>query len=244
MATAARSKGHAMSNNLQTDRVTGLTSGKEAVIDAALEAMDAAITEQEDIDFTGGIDIVLTDVQWLQNFLLNIVNAGTSGLDLTLPTIKKVMVVRHKSGANAVNLKRGSTNASLAPGGSFLVITDGTTNGLVAFQITQSSPYFSSQVAITADATLTALLHEGKFILGNKASDFTLTIDKDADSAWNADAEIEGVQYGVGQVLFAVETGSLRTPPGLIAKTAGQYAPWALKRIGTNEWLLGGQLST
>lgn len=233
-----------MSNNLQTDRITGLTSGKEVVIDDALEAMDAAITEQEDIDFTGGIDITLTDMQWLQNFQLNLINAGVSGLDLTLPALKKVMVIRHKSGANAVNLKVGSTNASLAPGGSYIVFTDGTANGLVAQQITTSSPYFSSLVTVTADTTLTAIDHEGKFIKGNKATDFTLTIDKDADSAWNDDAEMEGVQYGVGQVLFAVETGDLRVPPGLIAKTVGQYAPWSLKRIGTNEWLLAGQLST
>lgn len=233
-----------MSNNLQTDRVTGLTSGKEAVIDAALEAMDAAITEQADIDFTGGIDIVLTDMQWLQNFLLRIANAGTSGLDLTVPAIKKVMFVRHVSGANAVNLKRGSTNASLAPGGSYVVFTDGTTNGLVALQVTQSSPFFSSKVTITADATLTALLHEAKYIIGNKVTDLTLTIDKDADSAWNDDAEIEGIQYGAGQVLFAVETGDLRVPSGLIAKTAGLYAPWALKKIGDDEWALSGQLAS
>lgn len=244
MATVARLKGRAMSNNLQTDRVTGMTSGKELVIDAALEAMDAAITEQEEIDFTGGIDIVLTDVQWLQNFLLNITNAGTSGLDLTVPAVKKVMVVRHKSGANAVNLKRGSTNQSLSPGGSYIVITDGTANGLIAFQITEAQPYYSTLITISADEDLSQTDHAGKFLEVDDASDVTLTVLDDTDGSWTQNEEIEGYQAGVGQVIVAGDSGvSVFPPPGLDTKTLGQYAPFALKRVGANIWIMSGALA-
>lgn len=54
---------------------------------------------------------------------------------------------------------------------------------------------------------------------------------------------VEGVQYGAGQVTITPQSGvTLRSAAGL--KTNGQYAVFGLRKIGTDEWAVYGDLTT
>lgn len=100
-------------------------------------------------------------------------------------------------------------------------------------------------VEITATSATLALSHAQKWLKCNNASAQTITIPAEATVAWPAGTEMQGFQYGAGAVTFVGASGvTIRKHSSLTLAALGQYAPFGLKKIGTNEWLLFGMMGS
>jgi hypothetical protein len=86
---------------------------------------------------------------------------------------------------------------------------------------------------------------DGTFIVTTESDPVTLEIQN--DTAWATapnSPQIEIAQYGTGAVTVTAASGvTLRYSAALTNVLNGQYATAGLKRIGTNEWLLFGNLT-
>jgi hypothetical protein len=103
----------------------------------------------------------------------------------------------------------------------------------------QSRP---TRTDITANATL-ALADEGKVLRVNSSSNLTVTIPKNSAVAFPIDTEIAILRYGSGTVSIAPVDGdvTLQSADGE-RKIKNRYGSVALKKIGTDEWVLVGSL--
>lgn len=99
------------------------------------------------------------------------------------------------------------------------------------------------QVTITGASATLALSHMDSWLNCSHTAAQTITIPPQASVAWPADVQLEGCQYGVGAVTFAAGSGvTIRKNSKITQTTDGQYAPWGLKRLSPNEWMLFGQM--
>lgn len=102
----------------------------------------------------------------------------------------------------------------------------------------------ASIVDITVSTTL-GLAHANRTIKANSATGINISVPPQSSVAWAADTQIEGFTAGVGAVTFVAGSGvTIRRSIKLTAVTDGQYAPWGLKRIAADEWLLFGVLGS
>lgn len=98
-------------------------------------------------------------------------------------------------------------------------------------------------VEISTTTATFGLSHLNRSVKCNNASAQTLTIPPQASVAWPDNIQLEGWQHGAGAVTFAAGAGvTIRKSAKITLTTDGQYSPWGLKRIGTNEWLLFGAM--
>ena len=99
-------------------------------------------------------------------------------------------------------------------------------------------------VEITASTTL-GLTHANRTIKANSATAINISVPPQSSVAWPADTQIEGWQHGAGAVTFVAGSGvTIRRSSKLTAVVDGQYAPWGLKRIAADEWLLFGMMGS
>ena len=102
----------------------------------------------------------------------------------------------------------------------------------------------AASVEITGSTTL-GLQHADRFNRCTSATATTLTIPAQATVAWPEDIQLEGAQMGAGLVSFVGAAGvTIRRSAKIAATTDGQYAPWGLRRIAANEWLLFGVMGS
>jgi len=100
-------------------------------------------------------------------------------------------------------------------------------------------------VEITTTTATLGLAHLNRSVKCNNASAQTLTIAPQASEDWPDNIQLEGWQHGAGKVTFAAGSGvTIRKAASFTLSTKEQYAPWGLKRITTNEWLLFGLLES
>lgn len=206
-----------MSANLALPTVTGLSSGKEAAIDTAFGLMDAMLTEQFNADVNAG-NVVLTNAQYRQNALINIINAGTAGRTVTVPAIKRAIFIYHKSGANSVSLIRGTTTIVLTAGATYVAFTDGTANGLTALLVTLATGGYVAKSGDTMTGPLqvpAGLVSAPGLQLGDADTGFYQTSAQihaaiDGVEIWRATAT--GIAYGAGfdptEALHSRRTGA------------------------------------
>ena len=102
---------------------------------------------------------------------------------------------------------------------------------------------FRSQISdVTTTPYVLQLTDLAKLIKVNGATGMTVTVPTEANVAFTLGDRIDATQYGAGQVTFAAQPGvTLRSTPGL--KTRTQYSTATLTKIGTNEWLITGDLA-
>lgn len=99
-------------------------------------------------------------------------------------------------------------------------------------------------VDITTSTTL-GLQHADRFNRCDSATAMTITVPAQATVAWPDGIQLEGCQWGAGAASFVGAAGvNVRRSNKITATTDGQYAPWGLKRVGLNEWLLFGQMGS
>jgi len=95
----------------------------------------------------------------------------------------------------------------------------------------------------TADYTL-VLADAGRVIEFNSASDLTLTVPTNATAAFATGATIIVTRRGAGEVTVAGASGVTLRSDGSKARLRNQYTAASLVKIGTDEWLLAGNLKT
>lgn len=77
----------------------------------------------------------------------------------------------------------------------------------------------------------------------SSGSAIAVTIPTNASVAFPLDTIIELTQYGAGQITVSGDTGVTLRSPGSKNKTAAQYATMALRKKGTDEWMIEGDIS-
>ena len=101
----------------------------------------------------------------------------------------------------------------------------------------------ASIVEITGASATLGLSHANRFVRCNNATAQTITIPTQVTVAWPDNIQLEGAQWGAGAVTFVGASGvTIRRNSKITATTDGQYSAWGLKRVGSNEWLLFGQM--
>lgn len=126
--------------------------------------------------------------------------------------------------------------------GAILSSTKGTANGVAELDAnTKLKADQASSRIVTKYASFTlASGQEGCFIKVSSSSDLTVTIPA---NVFATGTEIEIMRYGTGKVTIAAASGvTMRSPNGFDELT-DQYNVACLKCIGTNEWILAGDLS-
>lgn len=87
------------------------------------------------------------------------------------------------------------------------------------------------------------LADSAKLVTLSNASAITLTIPTNASVAFATGTQIILYQGGAGQVTVSGAGVDIRSQ-GTKTKLTGQYAVASLIKIGTNEWILTGNLTT
>jgi len=95
--------------------------------------------------------------------------------------------------------------------------------------------------AQTVDYTL-VLADKGKVVRINSSSNLTVTIPLNSTTAFPIDTEIAILRYGTGTVSISPTSGVTLNSKNSERKISGQYGSVALKKIGTDEWVLVGSL--
>lgn len=101
-------------------------------------------------------------------------------------------------------------------------------------------------VAVTANTqtgtTYTLVLGDaGKVVEMNNASANVLTIPPNSSVAFPTGTVLEVCQYGAGQTTISPGSGVTLRPAGTLAART-QYSTVGLRKRGTNEWVLAGDL--
>lgn len=73
------------------------------------------------------------------------------------------------------------------------------------------------------------------------ANDFT--IPPNSSVAFPTGTVIKGVQYGAGQVTIVPDSGVTMRSPFNANKTYAQYSEFYIEKIGSDEWILGGDIT-
>jgi hypothetical protein len=102
---------------------------------------------------------------------------------------------------------------------------------------------FRSQIATVNTSPYVLQLSDlAKLIKVDSSTGTTLTVPTEANVAFTTGDRIDVTRYGTGTVTFASQAGvSLRSTPGLNLRA--QYSTATLTKIGTNEWLITGDLA-
>lgn len=120
-----------MSNNLNLDQVSPTQTGKEVTINTALGEIDAALTGVLSVSVASA-NATVTTLQMQRNQKLFITGATIAGRTVTLPAVARLLAVQADStNTQSISLVVGSTTQTLAPGVRAMVMTDGTTNGMM-----------------------------------------------------------------------------------------------------------------
>ena len=87
-----------------------------------------------------------------------------------------------------------------------------------------------------------ALTDAGKVVEFTSATAVTATVPANATVAFPVGTVIEVAQYGAGTVTIAAAGGVTLRSRGSVFTIAGQYGSVGLRKRGTNEWVVVGDL--
>jgi hypothetical protein len=184
---------------------------------------------------------------------LHIVGTGNTG--------SSSLIFLRDSNATSVNTSYGGIVLSSSPGADYFIakknvnadafLVLGTTSGnLDIMTLTSTGNVEISGLANfagtpsnaqTGDYTL-VLADKGKVLRINSSSNRTVTIPLNSSVAFPIDTEIAILRYGSGTVSISPTSGVTLNSKNSERKISGQYGSIALKKIGTDEWVLVGSL--
>lgn len=120
--------------------------------------------------------------------------------------------------------------------------TTGSTNPVLANNVGPDLGAYTIQKNNQTDSYSLVLADAGKVIELNKATALNLTVPLNSTQAFPIDTVIELWQQGAGQVTVVATGGvTIRSSDGKL-KLYGQYAGASLRKRGTDEWVLVGDL--
>lgn len=193
----------------------------------------------------------------------------TSGpLTATLPnsTANKMWLIKKvDASANALTITTsgggatidGQTSIALTSQHDYVILVGGATSG--TYRVFSKSGGGITQTALDAAVATVgivalagttktlALTDAGKLIQAQSTSATTITVPTNATVAFPIGTAIQVNQYGnasAGGTTIAPAGGvTLRTPTGSALTARAQYSTVTLHKIGTDEWLVGGDLT-
>jgi hypothetical protein len=95
----------------------------------------------------------------------------------------------------------------------------------------------------TSTSYTLALTDAGKMVGINNASAITVTIPLNSSVAFPINSRIDILQVGSGQISFSPTTGVTLNSKGTKRKMFGQYSAATLIKIGTDTWMLIGDIT-
>jgi hypothetical protein len=117
--------------NLAIPLIVASQSQKEVTANAAIVALDRAITGTVVADVAAG-NVALISAQYREALGVRVINATVPGRTVTLPMVKRYALVSVDAATSTedVIVQRGTASVVVARGSAALIRTDGTTNGL------------------------------------------------------------------------------------------------------------------
>jgi hypothetical protein len=104
-------------------------------------------------------------------------------------------------------------------------------------------PYLAATLVVVGTTYTFVRLDEGKTIEFTNGGAITATVPPNSSVPFSIGAVLKVLQYGAGQVTLAPGAGvTIRSPAGKL-KTAAQYAEATLRKRGTDEWMLEGDIA-
>lgn len=167
--------------------------------------------------------VIGTDVQ-AYNATLAAVAGGTYTGSSTITTVGTIATGTWSGTTIAVN--KGGTGATTA--------SDARTN-------LAASPLYPTITQKTGDFTF-ALVDDSALIEVSSASPITATVPANASVAFTTGTQILVARYGTGTVTFAPAGGVTIRSANSGLEIIDQYGMAVLIKIGTNEWLLAGNI--
>jgi len=104
--------------------------------------------------------------------------------------------------------------------------------------------YALNIVQYTGATTTLSLSDAGKLLKLDRATAMDLQIPLNGAVAFPIGTQILMMQHGAGQVTVTHSVGVTLRSSGGKTKLAAQYARGSLIKIGTNEWVLSGDITT
>jgi len=104
--------------------------------------------------------------------------------------------------------------------------------------------YALNIVQYTSSLTTLQLSDAGKLLQLNNASANDLRVPANSSVAFPTGTQILIMQYGAGQTTVTTSGGVTLRSSGGKTKLAAQYAMGSLIKIGTDEWVLAGDITT
>ncbi len=118
-----------MTDNLTIDQMATGQENKEDTNNDGNGQIDAALTEVLVSDYVAG-NITLTALEYKRNIVFKTSNLSVART-LTLAAVKRLAAIDNINGTAILTVTQGSTTIDVAAGGTALIYTDGTANGLV-----------------------------------------------------------------------------------------------------------------
>lgn len=141
-----------------------------------------------------------------------------------------------------LTVANGTTTPVLTVVSAPKLATARTING-VAFDGT-ANILLDQAINTISDAAYTLVLTDDqKLIKAPFTTGRNVTVPPNSSVAFPIGTQIDLIQYGAGAVTFAPGSGVTIRSRGSLLTTNGQYTGVTLKKIGTNEWILMGNLT-
>lgn len=119
------------------------------------------------------------------------------------------------------------------------------TQAKLADRVVGSAEYDSLTLNAQTGTTYTLVLADAhKLVTLNNGSAITLTVPPNSSVAFETGDQVNLLQLGAGQVTVAAGSGVTLRSEGTKVKLTGQYALATLVKIGTDEWVLVGNLTS
>jgi hypothetical protein len=106
----------------------------------------------------------------------------------------------------------------------------------------QAIPQYAPVVTETASFLIEDDTYEGKFVVCNSSSAVEIELEDSATYPANVGDEIYFMQQGTGQVQIIALGGTTLQAPGNLKKTRAQYSTIGIKYLGSNVWVVMGDL--
>lgn len=150
---------------------------------------------------------------------------------------------------SATTLGSSVVNSSLTSVGSLASLTAATPNFTGPTTVTGDLNVSSNAVwhnalnSQTGSSYTLALADDGKVVTINNASANTLTVPKNSVVTFPIGTQITIVQLGAGQTTISPVDGDVTLRSNTTLRLRSQYSVVSILKIGTNEWLVFGDLA-
>lgn len=125
------------------------------------------------------------------------------------------------------------------------IADDAVTQAKLADRVVGSAEYDSLTLNAQTGTTYTLVLVDAhKLVTLSNGSAITLTVPPNSSVAFEVGDQVNLLQLGAGQVTVAAGSGVTLRSEGSKVKLSGQYALATLVKIGTDEWVLVGNLTS